>query len=187
MRYTPNCEPSRPSAVEHFATIQLHRDGTSIDVTVTLSPIRDREAKMAGTAIAVRPKIHEPACPRDVRSPRPRCIPAEVTHTSLSDSGRVELTGSLLSGGDSRGLNEFAPLSIPLRRQSDLSSGSHGSFVGHGRPPQFERECTLDAWRRILFFFRVTGSWWGWLSRSCSPTAAPRAAPRKHLAGPTQF
>jgi hypothetical protein len=44
----------RGQSVEHFETVRLRKDGTKIDVSVTLSPIRDRNGVIAGASKIAR-------------------------------------------------------------------------------------------------------------------------------------
>jgi PAS domain S-box-containing protein len=40
--------------VEHFETVRVHRDGTRIDVSLTLSPVRDRAGRLVGASKTTR-------------------------------------------------------------------------------------------------------------------------------------
>ena len=44
----------RGEQVEHFETVRLHKDGTTVNVSVTISPVKDATRRLVGTSTAAR-------------------------------------------------------------------------------------------------------------------------------------
>jgi two-component system sensor kinase FixL len=65
------------TAVDHFETVRRHKDGTEIDVSISVSPIRDRDGNVAGASKILR-DIRE----RKRAEARAQLLQAELAHVA---------------------------------------------------------------------------------------------------------
>lgn len=67
--------------IEHFETVRVHKDGHLLDVSLTISPVRDREGRVIGAAKILRDITHQK-----------RLEAALLTSEKLASAGRLAAT-----------------------------------------------------------------------------------------------
>lgn len=73
------------SAIEHYETVRLKKDGTPVDVSVTISPIRDSEGTIIGASKTLRDITEQKAA-----EARMHMLSAELSHVArVSEMGQV--------------------------------------------------------------------------------------------------
>ena len=71
-------------AVQNHQTQRLRKDGTLVDVSLTLSPLRDRDGSLMGTAAIIRDITQQKREERRRRSSRKQCESSTAHSTSTS-------------------------------------------------------------------------------------------------------
>lgn len=104
---------SRGERLEHFETVRLHKDGSRIDVSLSLAPIRDKQGNIVGVSNIVRDVTERKAAEEEIRR-----LNTELEH-------RVEERTTELQAAN-RELDAFAyavshDLRAPLRAMSGFS------------------------------------------------------------------
>jgi PAS domain S-box-containing protein len=84
----------RGERVEHFDTVRWRKDGTLVDISLTVSPIRDNEGKVVGASKIARDITHRKRIERELDDLHRRLLGLAVTSASILRSPDV---GAVLS------------------------------------------------------------------------------------------
>jgi PAS domain S-box-containing protein len=114
--------------IENYETVRLRKDGSSVDVSLTISPVKDAEGKIAGSSA-----IYRDITMRKRAEAREKLLIAELNHRVKNVLARVDMV-AVSSRNGSSSINEFTR-SLKWRIQSmaaahDLLSQKGWNGVG---------------------------------------------------------
>lgn len=112
--------------VENYETRRLHKNGSPIDVAVTISPVRDLDGKVVGASKIIRDITH-----RKVSEQRIQLLLREVNHRSKNMLALVQaIARQTVPSGESSFLNDFIGRINSLAISQDiLVEGDRGSMT----------------------------------------------------------
>jgi len=87
---------TREERIENYETIRLRKDGSSIDVSLTVSPVRDAEGKIAGASA-----IYRDITERKRAEEREKMLMAELDHRVKNVLARVDMVTMSSRNGSS--------------------------------------------------------------------------------------
>ncbi len=59
---------TRGERIDHFETVRLHKDGSLIDISLTISPVRDASGRVVGASKVARDITERKTCRRSAAS-----------------------------------------------------------------------------------------------------------------------
>jgi PAS domain S-box-containing protein len=87
--------------IENYETVRLRKDGSSVDVSLTISPVKDAEGKIAGGSA-----IHRDITERKRAGEREKVLMAELNHRVKNVLARVDMV-AMSSRKGSSSIDEF--------------------------------------------------------------------------------
>jgi hypothetical protein len=85
----------RGERIEHYETVRVHKDGTRVDVSLSISPIKDAEGRIVGAA-----KIARDVTGRK-RADKERALLLDREHEACAEAQTAERRASFLAGAGS--------------------------------------------------------------------------------------
>jgi len=148
---------ARGASLDHFETVRVRKDGTPIEVSVTISPIRDQLGKVIGASKIARDTTERNRALRSVRKSEAQL--RLIWETALDGMRLLDQDGIFRMVNDAycrfvekpREELEGKPLSVVFEphRQEEVMRLHRERFQTRNIPPHYEREVTLWNGRRM--------------------------------------
>ena len=176
----------RGESVDHFETVRVRKDGTAIDVSVTISPIRDRQGQIVGAAKIARDISQRKRVENALRE---SLATSEIALRDLADQKFALDQHSIVAITDVQGTilyvnDKFCAISKYSR--SELLGQNHRILNSGRHPRQFFLQmyhCIArgEVWRGEICNRAKDGSLY-WVDTTIVPFLAVDGKPREYVA-----
>ncbi|HWB61169.1 MAG TPA: PAS domain S-box protein [Chthoniobacteraceae bacterium] len=137
--------------VEHFETVRLRKDGSHVNVSLTISPIRDEEGRVVGASKIARDITERKLAEEKLGRARQQADDAAAAAADAAERFRLvaEVTSLQIWTASSEGTLEWANQECANYFQTDLETQVLGSAWAQFVHPD-DLSVTLDRWRVSL-------------------------------------